>query len=149
VSGLDAVRMLRKTQMPIVAFVTAHDEYAIEAFEVNAVDYLLKPVEKSRLAETLARASEQLEHVDWRTLEHERLKNAAATYAQAVDHEPLERIPVRVRDDIHLVPVGDIASIVADCELLRITTNENKRHIINYRLKDLELRLDPKQFVRL
>jgi len=149
VSGLDAVRMLRKTQMPIVAFVTAHDEYAVEAFEVNAVDYLLKPVEKSRLAETLARAAEQLEHSDWRTLESERLKNAAAAYQQATEQELLERIPVRVRDDIHLVPVGEIASIVADGELLRITTIENIRHIINYRLKDIELRLDPKQFVRL
>src|SRR4051794_38673610 len=39
VSGLDAVRMLRKSQMPLVAFVTAHDEYAVEAFELNAVDY--------------------------------------------------------------------------------------------------------------
>jgi DNA-binding LytR/AlgR family response regulator len=46
VSGLEAVRLLRKSQMPLVAFVTAYDEYAVQAFEVNAVDYLLKPVEK-------------------------------------------------------------------------------------------------------
>src|SRR6185436_11040177 len=43
VSGLEAVRMLRPSQIPLVAFVTAYDEYALQAFEVNAVDYLLKP----------------------------------------------------------------------------------------------------------
>ena len=46
-SGLDVVRLLRKNQMPLVAFVTAFDEYAVQAFEVNAVDYLLKPIEKA------------------------------------------------------------------------------------------------------
>ena len=49
VSGLEAVRLLRKSQMPLVAFVTAYDEYAVQAFELNAIDYLLKPVERSRL----------------------------------------------------------------------------------------------------
>ena len=43
VTGLEVVKLLRKNQMPLVAFVTAYDEYAIQAFEVNAVDYLLKP----------------------------------------------------------------------------------------------------------
>ena len=50
VTGLEVVKLLRKNQMPMVAFITAYDEYAIQAFEVNAVDYLLKPIEKSRLA---------------------------------------------------------------------------------------------------
>ena len=148
VSGLDAVRTLRKDQMPLVAFVTAHDEYAVEAFELNAVDYLLKPVEKARLGETLQRAAERLEQADWRAVEAEKLKNAAE-YADRDSREPLTRIPVRVRDEIFLVPVAEVASIVADGELLHITTEAGKRYVVNHRLKDLELRLDPAQFVRL
>src|SRR5215203_6195847 len=83
IGGLEAVRLLRKSQMPLVAFVTAYDEYAVQAFEVNAVDYLLKPVEKSRLRETLNRAHERLEQDDWRGAEAENIKNAAEIYSSA------------------------------------------------------------------
>src|SRR5258706_3899423 len=62
--GIGVVRMLKKQDLPLVAFVTAYDEYAVRAFEVNAVDYLLKPVEKKRLRETLNRAQERLEHAE-------------------------------------------------------------------------------------
>lgn len=148
-SGLDAVRLLRKTQMPLVAFVTAHDEFAVQAFEVNAVDYLLKPVERSRLGETLARAAESLERADWRAVSAEKVKKATAIYDETAEHDRLERIPVRLRDEIVLVPVTDVASVVADGELLHITTSANRKYVINHRLKDLELRLDPQVFVRL
>ena len=60
--GMGVVRQLRKQSMPLIAFVTAYDEYAVRAFEVNAVDYLLKPVDKSRLRETLNRAQDRMEH---------------------------------------------------------------------------------------
>ena len=149
ISGLEAVRLLRKSQMPLVAFVTAYDEYAVQAFEVNAVDYLLKPVEKSRLRETLNRAHERLEQEDWRTLETENVKNAAAVYNETARAEFLERIPVKKREEIFLIPVTEIASIVADGELLRITTDKNQKYTINYRLKDLEMRLAPDKFIRL
>jgi two-component system LytT family response regulator len=148
-SGLEAVRQLRKTQMPLFAFATAYDEYAVQAFELNAVDYLLKPVEKQRLAETLKRAAERLESDDWRTAEAEKIRNAARDYSDAAANRPLSRIPVKVRDEIILLPVSDVASIEADGELLHITTAENRRFIINYRLKDIEARLDADVFIRL
>lgn len=148
-SGIDAVRLLRKSQMPLVAFVTAHDEFAIQAFELNAVDYLLKPVERSRLNETLVRAAERLEQDDWRAVETGNLKNAAAVYGDADQNQLLDRIPVRLRDGIVLVPVVEIAAVIADGELLKITTADDEKYVINYRLKDLELRLDPRLFIRL
>jgi len=55
VDGLGVVRLLKKNRMPLIAFVTAYDEYAVRAFEVNAVDYILKPVETARLRQTLDR----------------------------------------------------------------------------------------------
>lgn len=148
-SGLDVVRLLRKNQMPLVAFVTAYDEYAVQAFEVNAVDYLLKPIEKARLRETLQRVHERLEQADFRETETEKLKSAVKTYDETLRGEILERIPVKKNDEIFLVPVRDVVSIVADGELLHITTAQNQRYTINYRLKDLESRLAPEKFIRL
>ena len=148
-SGIEVVRQLRKTQMPLVAFVTAFDDYAVQAFELNAVDYLLKPVEPDRLRETVDRARERLEQTDWRAAETERIANAAETYEASTRNEPLTRIPVKKRDDIYLIPVADVAAIVADGELLHITTAENDRYVINFRLKGLEARLDAERFIRL
>ena len=149
ITGLEVVKLLRKSQMPLIAFVTAHDEFAIQAFEVNAVDYLLKPVEKARLRETLNRAQERLEQTDFQATESANLKAAIETYEESVPKEFLERIPVRLRDEILLLPVSTIAAIVADGELLHITNLTNKKFTINFRLKDIEARLAPDKFIRL
>src|SRR5215813_10116687 len=80
IDGLGVVRLLKKSRMPLVAFVTAYDEYAVRAFELNAVDYLLKPVEKGRLLETINRAQERLERVESRVEAAARLTAAADDY---------------------------------------------------------------------
>src|SRR5438876_6739853 len=148
IDGIGVVRMLRKTEMPLIAFVTAYDEYAVRAFEVNAVDYLLKPVEKTRLRETLNRAQERIEHAEIVAEQSTRVGDAIAAYESST-RPRLERIPVRRRDEILILPVSQIASIVAEGELLYLTTTKNERHSITYRLKDLEKRLDPSKFIRL
>ncbi len=148
--GLGVARKFKAADRPLIVFVTAHDEYAVGAFEVRAMDYLLKPVDRRRLADTLARARARLEQL------------AIADYAEApagsFELEPatngtvprfLERIPVRQKDDVILLPVNQIASIVADGELLHLTTTRKERYVINYRLKALEGRLDPHRFIRL
>jgi len=147
--GIGVVRMLKKGDMPLVAFVTAYDEYAVRAFEVNAVDYLLKPVEKTRLRETLNRAQERVEHAEIVAEQSSRVADAIEAYESSSRAPFLERIPVRRRDEIVILPVAQIASIVAEGELLYLTTIKNARHTITYRLKDLETRLDPTQFIRL
>ena len=149
ISGLEVVRLLHKSQMPLVAFITAFDQYAVEAFELNAVDYLLKPIERSRLQFTISRAVERLEQADWRSVETEKLKNVIHSYDDAARSGIIDRIPVRKREEIFLIPVDEIGSIIADGELLRITTNDNQKYNINFRLKDLEMRLDARKFVRL
>jgi two-component system, LytTR family, response regulator len=148
-TGLEVVKLLRKNQMPLVAFVTAFDEFAVQAFEVNAVDYLLKPIEKQRLAETLQRASERLEQTDFQKNETEKLRATVETYNELSRPEFIERIPVKRREEIILVPVREVVSIVAEGELLHITNYQNKKFIINYRLKDLEARIEPNKFIRL
>ena len=147
--GLGVVRMIRRDRMPLVAFVTAYDEYAVRAFELNALDYLLKPVDPGRLRATLNRAHDRLEQADFRPAEADRLKAVASEIQLTGPTGYLRRIPVRRRDDIVIVPVDQVAAVVADGELLQITTVAHERHTITYRLKDLEARLDPARFVRL
>jgi two-component system, LytTR family, response regulator len=149
IDGLGVVRLLKKSRMPLVAFVTAYDEYAVRAFELNAVDYLLKPVDRARLREAVNRAQERLERADLRVEAASRMDAAALSYEEATRPPILERIPVRQRDEIVIVPVKEIASIVADGEILRLTTAQNETYTIVYRLKDIEARLDPARFVRL
>jgi two-component system LytT family response regulator len=143
--GLDTARLLKAGAAPTVAFVTAYDEFAVQAFELNAVDYLLKPVERERLAATLERAREREGAAD----RARNLTAASAAWDAATRRQFLERIPVRRRDEVVIVPVRQIASIVADGELLHLTTVTNQRHTIASRLHALEARLDPRRFVRL
>ncbi len=149
IDGLGVIRLLKKSRMPLVAFVTAYDEYAVRAFELNAVDYLLKPVERSRLRETIGRAQERLERAELRVDAASRLTSAAEAYQAATRPQILERIPVRQQEEIVILPVKEIASIVADGELLHLSTSQNENYTLSYRLKDLEARLDPALFVRL
>lgn len=149
IDGLGVVRLLKKSRLPLVAFVTAYDEFAVRAFELNAVDYLLKPVDKARLRDALNRAQERLEKAELRLDAVTRLNDAVVSYEVAARPALLERIPVRQKDEIVIVRVKDIASIIAEGELLRLATVQNETYTLTYRLKDLEARLDPEQFVRL
>ena len=147
--GIGVVRILKRQHMPLIAFVTAYDEYAVRAFEVNAVDYLLKPVDKARLRDTLNRAQERVEHAEIVAEQATHVGAAIAAYEASIGPPYLERIPVRHREEVLIVPVHQIASIVAEGELLNLTTIRSEHHTITYRLKDLERRLDPARFVRL
>jgi two-component system LytT family response regulator len=149
VDGLGVVRLVDADRMPLVAFVTAYDEYAVRAFEVNAIDYLLKPVDRARLAETLERARARREVGGATRDDAERVRSIAAGLASESSLPYLERVPVRDRDGIVLLPVAEIVSVVAEGELLHLATRSGARFTITYRLKDLEARLDSARFVRL
>lgn len=145
--GLDVARLVKAGATPSIAFVTAYDDFAVQAFELNAIDYLLKPVERDRLATTLDRARTRAA-----AAEPERargLSAAAAALDTATRRTYLERIPVRRRDETVILPVRQITSVVAEGELLHLTTVANERFTISYRLRALEARLDPRRFVRL
>jgi two-component system LytT family response regulator len=150
--GLGVIRALKKHEVPLVAFVTAYEEYAVRAFELNAVDYLLKPVDKARLRDTLNRAQERMERRedDARGPDQAgRVSAAAAAYDSVARPAFLDRIPIRRRDELTFVTADEIASVIAEGELLHVFTLKQGRHTITYRLKDLEARLDPGRFIRL
>lgn len=143
--GLGVVRELGERVPPAVVFVTAYDEYALRAFDVHAVDYLLKPVDPARFATALAR-------VRGRLATHAPSADPAvlrllAELAGRTDERPLERIPVRLGRRVQLVAVADIVWLEAADNYVRIHTNGPK-HLIRDTLKALEQRLDARHFVR-
>jgi two-component system LytT family response regulator len=145
-TGLDVARLVTAGVAPLVVFVTAYDEHAIEAFEVNAIDYLLKPVTRERLVETVERARRLATAP---LIERTRGLAAVSVVGRSARRRYLDRIPIRRRDDTVILSVRDVASIVADGELVHLTTVSNERHTICHRLHALEARLDPRRFVRL
>ena len=145
--GLDVARLVKAGATPSIAFVTAHDDFAIQAFELNAIDYLLKPVERERLATTLARARTRAAAAPSERARG--LTEASVALESVTQAHYLERIPVRRRDETVILPVRQISSVVADGELLHLTTTANERFTISHRLHALEARLDPRRFVRL
>jgi two-component system LytT family response regulator len=149
IGGLDVVRRIPAERLPLVAFVTAFDDYAIEAFELNAIDYVLKPAEQERVQATVDRARSRLAGQETAESRAASLNNAAATYERIERRSYLDRVPVRRRDEVLLLPVRQIAFVTAEAELLHITTIANERYTIAHRLHLLEARLDPRRFVRL
>ncbi len=153
IDGLGVVRRLPAQRAPLIAFVTAYDDHAVDAFELNAIDYLLKPVGRGRLRETLNRVQERLEQTelqpDYAQETTPRLLGGTLPSVPRCPTLYLERIPIRKREEILLIPVREIASIVAEGELLHLTTLQKATYTISYRLKDLEARLDPQLFIRL
>jgi DNA-binding LytR/AlgR family response regulator len=149
VDGMTVVRLLKRRYLPLVVFVTAYDEFAVKAFDMNAVDYLMKPVAEARLRETFRRVRQRLERNALKSASVQDLRQAIKAYDDFAPVPRLDRIPIRKKDDILLIPVSQVASIVAEGELLHVTTVSQERHTITYRLKDLEARLDPARFIRL
>jgi two-component system, LytTR family, response regulator AlgR len=116
-NGIEFARHLANFERPpAVVFVTAHDQYAIEAFEVNAIDYLLKPVRAARLSAALGRARAD------GAVRREPLERAAAAAGQG----PRRFLSVSERGRIHLVPVADIVYLKAELKYVTMRTAERE-----------------------
>jgi two-component system, LytTR family, response regulator len=154
-SGLDVVRAIGPEQMPATIFVTAYDQYALKAFDVAALDYLVKPFDDERFGEALRRAEQLLELKEvGRVTEQLRqlLANAPAAIvparANAATPAYLERIAVEMRGQVRVVATGDIDYISASGPYAELHVGE-KTFVIRERMQTLEERLDPGQFFRI
>ena len=139
-TGFEVVELVGRDQ-PVV-FVTAYDQYALRAFEVHAVDYLLKPFERERLMEALDRARQRIER---REPEPARAAIAAATDAR---QRPLERVLIRDGAKVHVIPVSRIDFIQAQDDYVAINT-EGRELLKEQPLSELEALLDARRFVRI
>lgn len=140
--GLEALSLLGADRPPVIIVVTAFDDRAIEAFEHHAVHYLLKPFDRPRLAEAVARARARLGE------EPARSAHAPAPGRGRARPEYLSRIPVRLGHHVTLVPVSEITWLEARDNYVAIHTG-SQRYLVRDTLKALELRLDPKSFARI
>jgi two-component system LytT family response regulator len=143
VDGFEVLAALRPGALPVTVFVTAHDEYAVRAFEVHAIDYLLKPFDDARLMTALARAKERLSR-----------HGAAAGQGlvalldeRAHRHPHVERFLVRARGKVVVVRVPDIDWIEAADYYATLHVG-GETHLIRETMTDLEGSLDPRRFVR-
>ena len=125
---------------PRVIFVTAYDEFAIRAFEVHAIDYLLKPFTRERFAEVMAHAARVISP-------EQRLALSAASREARPKSLPLQRILVRRDSDIEVIPVQRIDYIEARDDFVSISVGTAK-HLKQQTLGELEKLLDPRRFVR-
>jgi two-component system LytT family response regulator len=156
ITGFDVIARLSADVMPVVIFVTAYDEYAIRAFEVRALDYVLKPVSQTRFDEALSRAAARVR--DRRLAEYGTTLLAAVAEIQKAPEAAagraagaprwLERIMVKAGEAIQFVEVADIEWIEGADYYVTLHAG-GKQHLYRESLKHLEERLDPAQFVRI
>jgi two-component system LytT family response regulator len=137
--GFDVLELIG-SETPVI-FVTAYDQYAIKAFQVHAVDYLLKPFGAERLAEALARARVRIAARDSVPV---KALVADARSARA----PLERVLIRDRADVHVIPVMKIDYIESQDDYVSLKVGD-KQLLKEQTLAELEQLLDPQRFVRI
>ncbi|MEO8335666.1 MAG: LytTR family DNA-binding domain-containing protein [bacterium] len=156
-SGLDVVREVGADAMPATIFVTAYDQYAVEAFNVAAVDYLVKPFDDERFEEAFRRARKSLAAEDMGRLREQLLTilqpgaaqpgDGTTTTKAAASSPYLQRLAVEIRGTVRPVLVQDVDYITSDGPYAELHV-AGRRHVIRETMQTLEERLDPSKFMR-
>jgi DNA-binding LytR/AlgR family response regulator len=148
-SGVEAAnRIGRRAHL---VFVTAYDQYAVQAFAQGALDYLIKPVEEARLAETVARLKERMHAAEPARNTEALLQQLAVQIAQ-LSQERLRWIRAQVGQTVRLVPVDDVDYFRADTKYTRVAWRDDagqpREALVRSALKELLAQLDPAQFAQ-
>jgi two-component system LytT family response regulator len=141
-SGLDVVREVGPQNMPAVIFVTAYDDYAVNAFELNAVDYLLKPFEELRFRESIERARKRITQGT-----HIPLPQRLEALLESQTRKWPDRIVVRNGERYEFVPVESIDWIESANNYVQLHCG-SKQYLLGETMTSLESRLDPAKFAR-
>ena len=142
--GFSVIHEIGPEQMPAVVFVTAHDQYAIRAFEINAIDYLLKPVTGERFAQSLARAKARMRSSE------PRQENQILSLLETIASPPryLNRIAVPSAGKTSFIYVEDVDWIRAAENYVELHVAQAS-HLLHVAMNTLEKSLDPEIFVRI
>jgi two-component system, LytTR family, response regulator len=145
--GFRVIETLAEEQLPpAIVFVTAFDEHAIRAFEIRALDYLLKPVDPKRLQKTLQRAREQIRSV--RTDERDEKLFALLRDIQSLKTEYLQRFVVRKDRRIFFLDANEIEWVSSDGNYVQLHSR-GKTHLLRETMDHLECKLNPREFIRI
>ena len=138
--GFDVLHSLKSDLTPVVVFVTAFDQHAIKAFDVNAVDYLLKPIDEQRFATAISRSVQRIRGL--------KTGSAESNTSPNLPVGPCRRLLVRKQDRHIVVNVQEIDWVEAANKHVRLHT-ESETHICRMTMRDLEQKLDRHEFVRI
>ncbi len=142
-TGFEMLEVLEHN--PEVIFTTAYDQYAIQAFEQNAVDYLLKPFSRGRFKEAIGKLEARLEKADKHEGEKRNIEKIRIHLAEG--EEKLHRVVIKKSGKIHVISTGNISYLEAQDDYVMIYTNDGK-YLKQQTMKYFEKHLDPEQFVR-
>lgn len=149
--GFGVVEAIGVDYLPAVVFVTAYDEHAIRAFEVDALDYLLKPIDHDRFQKTLTRVRRQIDGAKTEPLqqklasllqhlEESKIENQQAKYS--------ERVAIKESSRVFFLNIDEVDWINAEGNYVQIHT-EGSAHLLRETMKGIESKLDPKKFLRI
>jgi two-component system, LytTR family, response regulator len=152
--GFEVLRQLEGEKLPVVVFVTAYDDYALRAFEANAIDYLLKPYDSDRFTRAVDRALHWIgtarsgdEEDRLRSLLREVLRNQQAVASSDARAAPLDRFMIKKRGRAQFVRADEVDWIESDGNYVRIHVGTTS-HLVRGTIAACADRLDPRRFVR-
>ena len=145
-SGFELLKQIGSPQ-PLVVFTTAYDEYALDAFKVTSIDYLLKPIERADLARAIAKLERVLHGAEAPGNLVALLERVRAALAHA-EPEYLVRVPSRTGERVDFVDVANVTHFYAKDKLTFAATRE-KHYALDLAITDLESRLDPRHWLRI
>lgn len=150
--GFDVLERVGPDRIHAIIFVTAFDQYALKAFDVHALDYLLKPFDDERFAHALARAKSQIEAREIDRLSKRLLALLEGRQSERKrpkdEKDYLTRLMIKVSGRVTLLKVDEIDFIEADGNYAKLHVGR-KAHLLREKMHDLEGRLDPARFVRI
>lgn len=148
-TGFDVVKQIGAHRLPMIVFVTAHESYAIKAFEIHAVDYLLKPIEPGRFQDTIKRVKERTNMKAALTTQEKFASVLSALECLAVPEPAYStRFVVRSGSKDVFVNAADLAWIEAADYYVCLHVAD-KKHLLRESIKKLETQLDPAKFIRI
>jgi two-component system LytT family response regulator len=149
-TGFDVISAIADAQRPYVVFVTAYDKFALRAFEVHALDYLLKPVNEERFDAAVARVREAMSHATDNAIV-QRVRQVAADLKVAISPSKgsaMDRLPIKINGRIMVIRVADIDWIEADGDYVSVHVG-GKTWLMRETIAAVELRLALSGFVRI
>lgn len=149
-NGFEVIEVIKDVYLPLIIFVTAYDSYALRAFEVSAVDYLLKPYDDDRFHQSLAKAR--------KSIEASAVPDFVSSLQRLIEHiHPaglpekqngyLKKLTLKHQGRISFIPVEDISYLESEGNFVKVRVNKEIK-LANYTCKQLEGLLDPKRFIR-